>query len=70
MNRINSINRINRINYIRRVLVPEPSQANLLSLSERLTILALDTDRAGFGVASEHLLHLASQFLDQPDSLR
>jgi hypothetical protein len=33
------------------------SQANLLTLSERLRTLAHDTDRAGLGVASEHLLH-------------
>ena len=58
------------MNYINRIAVPLPSQANLISISERLTILALDADRAGFGVASEHLLHLASQFLDQPESLR
>jgi hypothetical protein len=47
-----------------------PSQANLLTLSERLRTLAHDTDRAGLGVASEHLLHLASQVLEQPDNLR
>jgi hypothetical protein len=58
------------MNNINGVEVPSPSEANLLSLSERLTTLALDADRAGLGVASEHLLHLASQVLDQPDSLR
>jgi hypothetical protein len=58
------------MNHISRVMLPLPSQANLISISERLTILALDADRAGFGVASEHLRHLASQFLDQPESLR
>jgi hypothetical protein len=58
------------MDHINRVAVPSPSQANLLSFSERLTTLALDADRAGFGAVSEHLLHLAAQFLDQPDSLR
>jgi len=58
------------MDHINRVAVPSPSQANLVSLSERLTTLALDADRAGFGVASEHLLHLASQVLEQPDNLR
>jgi hypothetical protein len=47
-----------------------PSQTNLLTLSERLRTLAHDIDRAGLGVASEHLLHLASQVLEQPDNLR
>jgi hypothetical protein len=47
-----------------------PCQANLLTLSERLQTLAHDTDRAGLSVASEHLLHLASQVLEQPDNLR
>ena len=58
------------MNHVNRVVVPLPSQTKLLSISERLTILAFDADRAGFAVASEHLLHLASQFLDQPDNLR
>jgi hypothetical protein len=58
------------MNHINREVVPLPSEANLLSLSERLTTLALDADRAGLGVASEHLLHLASQVLEQPDNLR
>jgi hypothetical protein len=58
------------MNHNNRVVVPLPSQANLLSLSERLLTLALDANRSGFGVASEHLLHLASQVLEQPDDLR
>ena len=58
------------MNNINGIAAPLPSQANLLSLSERLTTLALDADRAGLGVASEHLLHLASQVLEEPDNLR
>jgi hypothetical protein len=58
------------MNHNNRVVVPLPSQANLLSLSERLLTLALDADRAGFGAASEHLLYLGSQVLEQPDDLR
>jgi hypothetical protein len=50
--------------------MPMLSQATLHSLSERLATLALDADHAGLRVVSEHLLHLASQVLDQPDSLR
>jgi len=38
------------------ILVLASSQANLLTLSERLRTLAHDTDRAGLAVASEHLL--------------
>jgi hypothetical protein len=54
--------------YIHRLIVPSPS--SLLSLSNRLMTLALEIDRAGLGVASEHLLHLASQVLDHPETLR
>ena len=58
------------MNYFNRLAVPTPPQGSPLSLSERLIILALDADRAGFCVATEHLLYLASQLLDRPDSLR
>ena len=58
------------MNNINEIPVLASSQTNLLSLSERLRTLAHDTDRAGLGVASEHLLHLASQVLEQPDNLR
>jgi hypothetical protein len=58
------------MNYINEIPVLASSQANLLTLSEHLRTLALDADRAGLGVASEHLLHLASQVLEQPDNLR
>jgi hypothetical protein len=58
------------MNYFNQIAMPTPPQGNPLSLSERLIILALDADRAGFCVATEHLLYLASQLLDRPDSLR
>jgi len=53
--------------YIHRLIVPSPS--SLLSLSSHLMTVALEADRAGLGVASEHLLHLASQVLDHPETL-
>jgi hypothetical protein len=56
--------------YFDRITVPTPSENNPLSLSERLITLALDADRAGFCIATEHLLYLASQLLDEPGSLR
>lgn len=56
--------------HINRLFVAAPPQVGLLSLSERLLVLALDADRAGLGVVSEHLLHLASEVLDHPDHLR
>jgi hypothetical protein len=52
------------------IKVPTPPDGNARSLSERLVVLALDTDRAGFSVATEHLLYLASQILNHPDNLR
>jgi len=58
------------MNYFNRIAVPTPPEGNPLSLSERLVSLALDADRAGFCVATEHLLHLATQVLDEPESLR
>ena len=58
------------MNYFNQIAMLTPPQGNPLSLSERLIILALDADRAGFCVVTEHLLYLASQVLDHPDSLR
>lgn len=58
------------MNYFNRIKVPTPSEGHPVSLSERLVALALDADRAGYCVATEHLLHLASQLLDEPESLR
>jgi hypothetical protein len=58
------------MNYFNKIAIPPPPQDDPLSLSERLIILALDADRAGFCVVTEHLLHLAAQVLDRPDNLR
>jgi hypothetical protein len=58
------------MNDMNEMRVPTSSQADLLSLYERLVILATDADRAGLDVASEQLLHLAFQVRDQPASLR
>lgn len=47
----------------------EPQKAPTMSplmLSDRLLRLAEDADHAGFPVAAEHLLYLASEVLDQP----
>jgi len=57
-----------RMIYFNQIALPRPG--NPRSLFERLVMLALDEDRTGFTVATEHLLYLASQVLDQPDSLR
>ena len=52
-------------------IVPENKPAfSPLLLSDRLLTLAEDADRAGYRIAAEHLLFLASEVLDQPDSLR
>jgi hypothetical protein len=40
-----------------------------LALAERLITLAADAGDAGFPEAAEHLIHLASQILDQPVEL-
>ena len=46
-------------------IVPENAPAfSPLLLSDRLLTLAQDADRAGFRVAAEHLLYLASEVLD------
>ncbi len=58
------------MNYFDRIKVPMSSEVNPVSLPERLIALALDAERAGFCVATEHLLYLASQHLDEPESLR
>ena len=41
-----------------------------LLLSDRLLTLAEDADRAGYRLAAEHLLSLASEVLDAPDCVR
>lgn len=56
--------------HINRLIVPTPPGVSLLSLSERLIVLALDADRADLGVMSEHLLYLAAEVLDNTDHLQ
>jgi len=56
--------------YMSRV-VPETKPAfSPLLLSDRLLTLAEDADKAGFRIAAEHLLYLASEVLDEPENLR
>lgn len=47
----------------------EPVFSPLL-LSDRLLTLAENADKAGFRIAAEHLLSLASEVLDEPEKLR
>jgi len=52
-------------------IVPETKPAfSPLLLSDRLLTLAEDADKAGYRIAAEHLLYLASEVLDQPDNVR
>ncbi|HUB12063.1 MAG TPA: hypothetical protein VMB34_08905 [Acetobacteraceae bacterium] len=52
-------------------IVPETKPVfSPLLLSDRLLTLAEDADRAGYRIAAEHLLYLASEVLDEPDNLR
>ena len=52
-------------------IVPENQPAfSPLLLSDRLLTLAEDADRAGYRIAAEHLLYLASEVLDEPDNIR
>lgn len=47
-----------------------PRQMSPLMLCDRFLTLAQETDRAGFRIASEHLLYLALQVVDNPASLK
>lgn len=57
------------MNYFNRITALTPSEGDPLSLSERLIILALDADRAGFSVATEHLLQYLLLFADYFDTM-
>lgn len=50
--------------YISRIVPTESPAFSPLLLSDRLLTLAQDADRAGYRVAAEHLLYLASEVLD------
>ena len=55
--------------YLSRITPSEPPAFSPLVLSDRLLTLAEDADRAGYRIAAEHLLFLAEDVLDQPQSL-
>lgn len=55
--------------YMSRIAGQFESKPSPLMLSDRLLRLAEDADRGGFRVAAEHLLHMAVQMLDDPQSL-
>jgi hypothetical protein len=50
--------------YVNRIMPDRPPAFSPLLLSDRLLSLAEDADRAGYRVAAEHLLYLASEVLD------
>ncbi|HEY1931727.1 MAG TPA: hypothetical protein VGG99_06940 [Acetobacteraceae bacterium] len=53
--------------YISRIVPAESPAFSPLLLSDRLLTLAQDADRAGYRVAAEHLLFLATEVLDPPE---
>ena len=56
--------------YMTRIIPQSQPAFSPLLLSDRLLTLAEDADRAGYRIAAEHLLSLASEVLDQPDNVR
>lgn len=52
--------------YVERIEEMPGSKASPLVLCDRFLRLAEEADSAGFRVAAEHLLYLASQVLDDP----
>ena len=53
--------------YMSRITTPQHEPAfSPLMLSDRLLTLAEDADRAGYRIAAEHLLFLASEVLEEP----
>jgi len=55
--------------YLNRIAPSDAPTFSPLLLSDRLLTLAQDADRAGYRVAAEHLLDLASEVLDPPERL-
>ena len=55
--------------YMPRITSLQEPAFSPLMLSDRLLTLAEDADRAGYRVAAEHLLYLASEVLDNPAEL-
>ncbi len=56
--------------YMTRIVHETKPAFSPLLLSDRLLTLAEDADKAGYRITAEHLLSLASEVLDQPDSVR
>lgn len=56
--------------HVSRVGLDGRQPASPLVLCDRFLRLAEDADRAGFRVAAEHLIYLADQVLDAPETLR
>jgi len=56
--------------YMPRISLDTKPAFSPLLLSDRLLTLAEDADKAGYRIAAEHLLSLASDVLDEPDVLR
>lgn len=57
--------------YMPRIIIEQHAPAfSPLLLSDRLLTLAEDADKAGYRIAAEHLLQLASDVLDEPTDLR
>ncbi len=58
------------MSHISRIAPEAALEISPLVLCDRLITLAQDADRAGFPVAAEHLLYLASEVLDEPATLQ
>lgn len=56
--------------YMTRIETEAKPAFSPLLLSDRLLTLAKDADMAGYRIAAEHLLFLASEVLDAPDNLK
>jgi hypothetical protein len=55
--------------YLNRIVPFDSPAFSPLLLSDRLLTLAQDADRAGYRIAAEHLLYLATEVLDSPQHL-
>ncbi|HUB46536.1 MAG TPA: hypothetical protein VMB73_16260 [Acetobacteraceae bacterium] len=56
--------------YMPRITMETKPAFSPLLLSDRLLTLAEDADKAGYRITAEHLLFLASEVLDDPETLR
>ena len=56
--------------YMTRIASETKPAFSPLLLSDRLLTLAEDADKAGYRITAEHLLSLASEVLDQPETVR